>query len=218
MELLDPSDEPEGRHVSTGNLPPSDRVRRLVDEAHARFGSVTAGSGVAGLPGAGAGARRPVRHLRGRHRRQRLRRRRRRSSVRADERVQAHRVRAGLRPIGPTRRARTAGGERDRLCPSTRSPASSARRRAHQPDGECRGDRDHEPRPGTNVGERWRFIHDGLSRFAGRTLSLDEEVYASAIETNFRNRGLVWMLESHGRIYCDPAEALDLYTRQCSLT
>ena len=63
----------------------------------------------------------------------------------------------------------------------------------------------------------WRFLHDGLSRFAGRTLSLDEEVYASAIETNFRNRGLVSMLESHGRLDCDPAEALDLYTRQCSL-
>ncbi|MFL5206958.1 MAG: glutaminase, partial [Microvirga sp.] len=63
----------------------------------------------------------------------------------------------------------------------------------------------------------WRFIHEGLSRFAGRELALNEEVYASASETNFRNRSIAWMLESVGRIYCDPAEAVDLYTRQCSL-
>jgi len=64
---------------------------------------------------------------------------------------------------------------------------------------------------------RWRFIHDGLSRFAGRTLPLNEEVYASASETNFRNRGIANLLQSFNRIHCDPAEATDLYTRQCSL-
>lgn len=71
--------------------------------------------------------------------------------------------------------------------------------------------------PGENTDAKWRFIHDGLSRFAGRELSLNEEVYASASETNFRNRSIAWMLESVGRIYCDPIEAVDLYTRQCSL-
>ena len=71
--------------------------------------------------------------------------------------------------------------------------------------------------PGENTDKKWRFIHEGLSRFAGRGLSLNEEVYASASETNFRNRSIAWMLESVGRIYCDPAEAVDLYTRQCSL-
>ena len=71
--------------------------------------------------------------------------------------------------------------------------------------------------PGENTDAKWRFIHEGLSRFAGRELSLNEEVYASASETNFRNRSIAWMLESVGRIYCDPAEATDLYTRQCSL-
>jgi glutaminase len=64
---------------------------------------------------------------------------------------------------------------------------------------------------------RWRFIHDGLSRFAGRTLPLNEEVYASATATNFRNQGIARLLQSYGRIYIDPAEATDLYTRQCSL-
>jgi glutaminase len=67
------------------------------------------------------------------------------------------------------------------------------------------------------AGARWRFIHEGLSRFAGRTLPLNEEVYASASETNFRNRSIAALLQSCNRIYCDPAEATDLYTRQCSL-
>jgi glutaminase len=71
--------------------------------------------------------------------------------------------------------------------------------------------------PGASADARWRFIHDGLSAFAGRKLPLNDEVYASATETNFRNRGLAHLLHSFGRMYCDPLEATDLYTRQCSL-
>lgn len=71
--------------------------------------------------------------------------------------------------------------------------------------------------PGDTVDDRWKFIHDGLSRFAGRKLPLNEEVYASASATNFRNRGIARVLQSYNRIYCDAKEATDLYTRQCSL-
>jgi glutaminase len=71
--------------------------------------------------------------------------------------------------------------------------------------------------PGDTLDARWQFIHDGLSRFAGRTLPMNDEVNASASETNFRNRSIVQLLHSLGRVYCDPAEALNLYTRQCSL-
>jgi glutaminase len=71
--------------------------------------------------------------------------------------------------------------------------------------------------PGATLMEKWQFIHDGLSRFAGRQLPLNDEVYASASATNFRNQSLARMLQSYGRIYMDPAEAVDLYTRQCSL-
>lgn len=71
--------------------------------------------------------------------------------------------------------------------------------------------------PGANAEARWKFIHDGLSRFAGRKLPLNEEVYASASQTNFRNRSIARLLESYDRIYCDAREATDLYTRQCSL-
>jgi glutaminase len=71
--------------------------------------------------------------------------------------------------------------------------------------------------PGKTLDEKWAFIHDGLSRFAGRTLSLNDEVYVSASETNFRNQSIARMLQSYQRIYADPAEATDLYTKQCSL-
>lgn len=71
--------------------------------------------------------------------------------------------------------------------------------------------------PGRTKDDKWKFIHDGLSRFAGRQLPLNEEVYASASDTNFRNRSIARFLQSIDRIYSDPAEATDLYTRQCSL-
>jgi glutaminase len=71
--------------------------------------------------------------------------------------------------------------------------------------------------PGATADEKWRLIHDGLSRFAGRTLPLNDEVYASASATNFRNQSIARLLQSYGRIYFDPAETTDLYTRQCSL-
>jgi len=71
--------------------------------------------------------------------------------------------------------------------------------------------------PGKTAEEQWNFIYDGLSRFAGRKLSLNEEVYESASKTNFRNRSIARLLESYDRIYCDTRQATDLYTRQCSL-
>ena len=71
--------------------------------------------------------------------------------------------------------------------------------------------------PGATLKDKWKFIHAGLSRFAGRKLPLNEEVYVSASETNFRNQSIARMLQSYGRIYNDPAQAVDLYTKQCAL-
>lgn len=71
--------------------------------------------------------------------------------------------------------------------------------------------------PGATADERWRLIHGELSRFAGRPLELDEDTYSSASATNQRNRELVDLLERLGRVYSDPADALDLYTRQSCL-
>ncbi len=70
---------------------------------------------------------------------------------------------------------------------------------------------------GTSLENRRKFIHEGLSRFAGRTLSLNTEVYSSAMQTNNRNQAIAQLLQSLGRIDLDPSETTDLYTWQCSL-
>ena len=72
--------------------------------------------------------------------------------------------------------------------------------------------------PGEDSRSRWRFIHEGLSRFAGHELPMNEEVLASATATNARNQAIARLLQACGRIELEPAEAVDLYTRQCSLS
>ena len=73
--------------------------------------------------------------------------------------------------------------------------------------------------PGGSSAAKWLFLRERLSAFAGRDLALSDEVYASASAANHRNRAIANFLASRGRIYSDPAEALDLYTRQsCLLT
>ena len=72
--------------------------------------------------------------------------------------------------------------------------------------------------PGTTAETKWRRIHEGLSAFAGRALTVDEEIYASASTSNDRNRGIAHLLRNCGRIAFDSIEAIDLYTRQCSLS
>jgi glutaminase len=71
--------------------------------------------------------------------------------------------------------------------------------------------------PGGSAQSRWSFVRQGLSRFAGRELAVDDVIYESASQTNERNQSIARLLQSYGRIYCDPSEALDLYTKQCSL-
>jgi glutaminase len=71
--------------------------------------------------------------------------------------------------------------------------------------------------PGETAEAQWRFIQDGLSRFAGRDLAVNDEVYASAIATNQRNRAIAQLLESYGRLGADASLTTELYTRQCAL-
>jgi glutaminase len=71
--------------------------------------------------------------------------------------------------------------------------------------------------PGESSEEKWRWLREGLSRFAGRDLALNDDVFESASQTNHRNQGIAHLLQTEGRIYTKPAEAVDLYTRQCSL-
>lgn len=71
--------------------------------------------------------------------------------------------------------------------------------------------------PGDGYQERWRFIRDGLCRFAGRDLGLDADTGEVARATNLRNRSLAMLLSAKGALQGDPQEAVELYTDQCCL-
>ncbi|MBL8877342.1 MAG: glutaminase A [Phycisphaerae bacterium] len=71
--------------------------------------------------------------------------------------------------------------------------------------------------PGDTADAKWKAIQDGLSKFAGRKLTLNTEVYESEAATNLRNRGIAKLLEGYGRMYFDALQSTDVYTKQCSL-
>lgn len=64
--------------------------------------------------------------------------------------------------------------------------------------------------------DRWDQIHGNLSAYAGRELSVLEEVYTSEYEESWSNRAIANLLYNYGRLYSDPEETLRVYTRQCS--
>ena len=70
---------------------------------------------------------------------------------------------------------------------------------------------------GATPEDRWDTIHAGLSRFAGRDLELDADVYASESAANQRNTAIALLLETYGRLEEDPTAVVDVYTKQCSL-
>lgn len=65
---------------------------------------------------------------------------------------------------------------------------------------------------------QWKTIMQTYSDFAGRDLTVDEEVYKSEADTNQRNQALAKLMAAYGRIEGDPLEATDIYTRQCSVS
>ena len=217
MDLLNPSVKSEASFVSTGHLPAAEDVKRLVVDAHERFRSVDQGQVSQVYP---ALARVPsdlfgicvVVHDG--------------NVYPVGDAEHEFSIMSVSKPFvfalvcelsAPTRPARGSASTRPAAVQFACRHRAQARR-AHQPDGERRARSRRRAWCRARTREaKWQFIHEGLSRFAGRTLPLNEEVYASASETNFRNRSIARMLESFGRIYCDPAEATDLYTRQCSL-
>lgn len=64
---------------------------------------------------------------------------------------------------------------------------------------------------------RFDTIHAFFEALAGSKLDVIEDVYASEAATNQRNRAHGYILAVNDRIYSDPMEAVDVYTRQCSI-
>ncbi len=71
---------------------------------------------------------------------------------------------------------------------------------------------------GANADEIWKKIIQTYSDFAGRPLSVNEEVYKSEAATNQRNQAIAQLMYAYGRIKTDPQQATDLYTRQCAVS
>jgi glutaminase len=70
---------------------------------------------------------------------------------------------------------------------------------------------------GKDADEKWNKILDFYSRAAGEKLILIDEVYKSEAATNTGNKALSMLLAKYERIYADPFESVDIYTKQCSV-
>lgn len=64
--------------------------------------------------------------------------------------------------------------------------------------------------------DRWQKILNFQSQLANDDIKLSNEVNESEQHTNTHNKAISLLLESSGRIYSEPMEACDVYTRQCS--
>src|SRR5215204_6017737 len=70
---------------------------------------------------------------------------------------------------------------------------------------------------GTNANDKWNKILDFYGKAAGEKLTLIDEVYKSEAATNDGNKALSMLLKKYDRIYADPFQSVDIYTKQCSV-
>jgi glutaminase len=60
-------------------------------------------------------------------------------------------------------------------------------------------------------------ILDRMSALAGRSLTMDDDVYASERRTGHRNRAIAHLLLNFGMLHSEAEAALDVYFRQCAI-
>ena len=71
---------------------------------------------------------------------------------------------------------------------------------------------------GTTRDEVWKSILSFYSDFAGRPLSVNQEVFKSEAETNQRNQAIGALMYAYGYIKNKPEQATDIYTEQCAVS
>jgi glutaminase len=64
----------------------------------------------------------------------------------------------------------------------------------------------------------WKSILGYYSDFAGRPLSVNQEVFKSEADTNQRNQAIGYLMYAYGYIKAEPMRATDIYTEQCSVS
>lgn len=67
-----------------------------------------------------------------------------------------------------------------------------------------------------SVEERWQRVLQMQQALGSAEIALSPALNTSEQTTNAHNRAIAWLLQSAGYMYCDPMEACDVYTRQCS--
>ena len=70
---------------------------------------------------------------------------------------------------------------------------------------------------GASRDEVWKSILGYYSDFAGRPLTVDQEVFKSEADTNQRNQAIGYLMYAYGYIKANPMQATDVYTEQCSV-
>jgi len=70
---------------------------------------------------------------------------------------------------------------------------------------------------GNTADEVWAKIIGTYNDFAGRQLSVLQDVYKSESDSNQRNQAIGMLMYAYEYIKSNPAQATDLYTRQCSV-
>jgi glutaminase len=70
---------------------------------------------------------------------------------------------------------------------------------------------------GVDSAAKWKSIKDNMSAFAGEELELNMPVYISEANDNLRNQAIAHLLLAYNRMYFDPVQSTDVYTKQCAL-
>jgi glutaminase len=70
---------------------------------------------------------------------------------------------------------------------------------------------------GADSSAKWASILKVHSDFAGRQMALNMPVYISEAGDNLRNQAIAHLLFAYGRMYFDPVQATDIYTKQCAI-
>ncbi|HVN20412.1 MAG TPA: glutaminase A [Dongiaceae bacterium] len=65
--------------------------------------------------------------------------------------------------------------------------------------------------------EKWNKLLTFYSKAAGSKLSILDDVYKSEAATNTGNKAISMLLAKYDRIYADPFESVDVYTKACSV-
>ena len=71
---------------------------------------------------------------------------------------------------------------------------------------------------GSTRDEIWNKILSYYSDFAGRSLSVNQEVFKSEADTNQRNQAIGRLMYAYGHIKDNPDRATDIYTEQCAVS